>query len=283
MAGKGNDIWIGTEEGLAVVNSSTMLVRNIMPAASIMGNVFNDNSGLCLANGTIFFGTDDGVAIVDARRMQTTGQLTQQPHITDVHIDGATIYGTTALRHYISEITSGHLTLESDKNDIKIYFSSLDYLTAGETLYQYYLGGYDETWREPTSANTAEYLHLQPGTYTFHVKASNGAQWSDMRTLVVVIRQPWYSTPLAWLFYIMLITAFSAIVYRQWRRNFELKQSMAIDRQLTDFRISFFTSIAHEFRTPLAIIDGAVNRLTSPTATERPARQRPREAGERCI
>ena len=275
MAGKGNDIWIGTEEGLAVVNSSTMLVRNIMPAASIMGNVFNDNSGLCLANGTIFFGTDDGVAIVDARRMQTTGQLTQQPHITDVHIDGSSIYGTPALRHYISDITAGHLTLESDKNDIKIYFSSLDYLTAGETLYQYYLEGYDETWREPTSANTAEYLHLQPGTYTFHVKASNGAQWSDMRTLVVVIRQPWYSTPLAWLFYIMLITAFSAIVYRQWRRNFELKQSMAIDRQLTDFRISFFTSIAHEFRTPLAIIDGAVNRLTSPTAAERPTSQRP--------
>lgn len=73
----------------------------------------------------------------------------------------------------------------------------------------------------------------------------------------------------------MLITAFSAIVYRQWRRNFELKQSMAIDRQLTDFRISFFTSIAHEFRTPLAIIDGAVNRLTSPTAAERPTSQRP--------
>ena len=86
-----NNIWIGTEEGLAVVNSSTMLVRNIMPAASNMGNVFNDNSGLCLANGTMFFGTDDGVAIVDTRRMQTTGQLTQQPHITDVHIDGSSI------------------------------------------------------------------------------------------------------------------------------------------------------------------------------------------------
>ena len=49
---------------------------------------------------------------------------------------------------------------------------------------------------------------------------------------------------------------------------------MAIDKQLTEFRISFFTSIAHEFRTPLAIIEGAVSRLTSPTAAERPASQR---------
>lgn len=274
VAGKDNNIWIGTEEGLAVVNGSTMLVRNIMLSANIMGNVFNSKSSLCLADGTMLFGTNDGVAIVDARSWETTGQQTPQPHISDIHIDGSSVYASPTLRHLASDITAGRLTLDSDKNDIRISFSSLDYMTTGATVYQFYLEGYDETWREPTSSNTAEYLHLAPGTYTFHVRAANGGQWSSSRILTVVIRQPWYNTTAAWLVYLLLITSITSIVYRQWRRNFELKQRMAIDKQLTEFRISFFTSIAHEFRTPLAIIEGAVSRLTSPTAAERPASQR---------
>ena len=274
VAGKDNNIWIGTEEGLAVVNGSTMLVRNIMLSANIMGNVFNSNSSLCLADGTMLFGTNDGVALVDTRAWETTGQQTPQPHISDIHIDGSSVYASPTLRHLASDITAGRLTLDSDKNDIRISFSSLDYMTTGATVYQFYLEGYDETWREPTSSNTAEYLHLVPGTYTFHVRAANGGQWSSSRILTVVIRQPWYNTTAAWLVYLLLITSITSIVYRQWRRNFELKQRMAIDKQLTEFRISFFTSIAHEFRTPLAIIEGAVSRLTSPTAAERPASQR---------
>lgn len=36
---------------------------------------------------------------------------------------------------------------------------------------------------------------------------------------------------------------------------------MKIDKQVSEFRASFFTQVAHEFRTPLAIIQGAVDKL----------------------
>lgn len=43
---------------------------------------------------------------------------------------------------------------------------------------------------------------------------------------------------------------------------------------MTDFRINFFTSIAHEFRTPLAIIEGAVNKLDAIKRGEQVGSQR---------
>ena len=50
--------------------------------------------------------------------------------------------------------------------------------------------------------------------------------------------------------------------YRTWRRNFELDQQIRVEKELSTFRLNFFTHIAHEFRTPLAIISGAADKLT---------------------
>lgn len=36
---------------------------------------------------------------------------------------------------------------------------------------------------------------------------------------------------------------------------------MEIERSLSEFRLNFFTHIAHEFRTPLAIIQGAIDKI----------------------
>jgi len=78
----------------------------------------------------------------------------------------------------------------------------------------------------------------------------------------VVIRQPWYNTWWAWLIYLFIIGVLCWHFYRSWRRNFELDQQIRMEKELSTFRLNFFTHIAHEFRTPLAIISGAADKLT---------------------
>lgn len=79
--------------------------------------------------------------------------------------------------------------------------------------------------------------------------------------LHITICQPWYNTVWAWCIYLLIICGAGVLYYRSWLRNFELNQQIALEKQISDFRINFFTHISHEFRTPLAIIQSAVEKM----------------------
>ena len=183
--------------------------------------------------------------------------------ITDLAINGISIYEAeneqflTKALNYTREISLPH-----DKNSLNIHFSNFDYPHIQNAMYQYYLEGIDNTWRPMTSINHAEFSDLNPGSYTLHIRTRIGSnQWSEETLLHITICQPWYNTVWAWCFYLIIICGAGVLYYRSWRRNFELNQQIAIEKQMSDFRINFFTHISHEFRTPLAIIQSAVEKM----------------------
>ena len=50
-------------------------------------------------------------------------------------------------------------------------------------------------------------------------------------------------------------------VYRQLRTVYDLRRRITIEKALTEYKLVFFTNISHEFRTPLTIIRGAMDRI----------------------
>ena len=183
--------------------------------------------------------------------------------ITDLAINGISIYEAeneqflTKALNYTREISLPH-----DKNSLNIHFSNFDYPHIQNAMYQYYLEGIDKTWRPMTSINHAEFSDLNPGSYTLHIRTRIGSnQWSEENLLHITICQPWYNTVWAWCIYLLIISGAGVLYYRSWRRNFELNQQIALEKQMSDFRINFFTHISHEFRTPLAIIQSAVEKM----------------------
>lgn len=183
--------------------------------------------------------------------------------ITDLAINGISIYEAeneqflTKALNYTREISLPH-----DKNSLNIHFSNFDYPHIQNAMYQYYLEGIDNTWRPMTSINHAEFSDLNPGGYTLHIRTRIGSnQWSEETLLHITICQPWYNTVWAWCIYLLIICGVGVLYYRSWLRNFELNQQIALENQMSDFRINFFTRISHEFRTPLAIIQSAVEKM----------------------
>ena len=183
--------------------------------------------------------------------------------ITDLAINGISIYEAeneqflTKALNYTREISLPH-----DKNSLNIHFSNFDYPHIKDAMYQYYMEGIDNTWRPMTSINHAEFSDLNPGSYTLHIRTRIGSnQWSEENLLHITICQPWYNTVWAWCIYLLIICGVGVLYYRSWRRNFELNQQIALEKQMSDFRINFFTHISHEFRTPLAIIQSAVEKM----------------------
>lgn len=183
--------------------------------------------------------------------------------ITDLAINGISIYEAeneqflTKALNYTREISLPH-----DKNSLNIHFSNFDYPHIQNAMYQYYLEGIDNTWRPMTSINHTEFSDLNPGSYTLHIRTRIGSnQWSEETLLHITICQPWYNTVWAWCIYLLIICGAGVLYYRSWLRNFELNQQIALEKQISDFRINFFTHISHEFRTPLAIIQSAVEKM----------------------
>lgn len=259
------NMWIATEEGLSRINLKNRKVKSFLLSDNITQNTFVENCYTRLPDGRIAFGTEKGILFIKPEADKYPQKTTLKVTLTDMTVNGISIFDKTLgeicdkALNYTKEITLPH-----DKNSLSISFSNFFYPEIGSAIYQYYLEGIDKTWRPATSLNHADFSDLHPGSYILHLRTLNiNNKWSEETTLKIIIEQPWYNTWWAWLLYLIILGGIGVFMYREWRKNFDLHQQMKIDKQMTDFRIDFFTHISHEFRTPLAIIQGAVEKLSN--------------------
>ena len=155
------------------------------------------------------------------------------------------------------------LQLNYNENSLIVRFSAFNYRDVAATRYSYMLEGYDKDWSEPSGYSFAQYLRLPPGRYVLHVKVYGSGQPDKEQTLDIVIRHPWWATWWAYLVYFIVVIAVGYVVYRQLRTIYDLRRRISIEKELTEYKLMFFTNISHEFRTPLTIIRGAVERIRS--------------------
>lgn len=243
-------LWIGTEDGIARMRPDSMNISGTYRfSSSLSGNNVSNNSSLITANGLLLFGTADGLLVIDPSRFSrdVVGRLT---------ITAMVVNGVTRLAEWPSE-------LSSDENTLSFHFSCFDYGGQQSVLYQHYLEGLEKNWKDISSEGQADYVQLPPGDYTLHVRTLNEqGGWNAETTLSFTILQPWYNRWWAWLIYVLIATAIGYHLYRNWHERFRLHQQMKIERQLSQFRQELFTNITHEFRTPISIIKGAVDKLS---------------------
>ena len=70
-----------------------------------------------------------------------------------------------------------------------------------------------------------------------------------------------------------MLAAISYVIYRQLRTVYQLRRRISIEQELTEYKLQFFTNISHEFRTPLTIIRGAMDRIRNTKAIPADLRQ----------
>ena len=261
-------LWAGTENGLSRINTATGVVSSFRFADTPQGNVMANGCAVADSTGSLLFGTDDGLLVVNPGHISSISLAKVQASaaLTDLLVNGQSVYELSLLSQALS--STRRIDLAHRQNSLSLRFSNFSYDHREMPVYQYYLEGLEHEWNSATTQNHADYVELQPGRYTFHLRSlSEQGEWSGDTTLLVVIAQPWWNTWWAWLLYLLVAALLAWYVWSNWKEKFDLHQQMKLERQLNDFRTQLFTHIAHEFRTPLAIIKGAVDKLQGDRAT----------------
>ena len=250
-------IWVGCEEALACIDPSLMKAEQESTGASLLSSLFTDNCARTLSDGRIAFGTHNGLLIITPAHQKKDNKTPEKAYVTNIHVNGSPIYNSDEHHHVAAE--GNYLALPYHENSLTIDFSNFDYRNLQHAMYQYYLEGVDQEWRKMTTQHSADYSNLPPGKYIFHLRTSENSEETLLR---IIIHQPWYNTWWAWLLYLIVIGSAIGTFVRHKQERYSFQQQMKLEQQLSEFRIGFFTQVAHEFRTPLAIINGAVNKMT---------------------
>jgi signal transduction histidine kinase/ligand-binding sensor domain-containing protein/DNA-binding response OmpR family regulator len=270
---KNANLWLSTYNGLCKFNTLTRTSRNFSQTDGLQSNQFSFNGALALKSGEFLFGGIKGFnlfypdSVYDSKESPSiflTGlKINNRP------IEDQPSYVTKRDLERIEEVSMPY-----DQAILSLDFIALEYTGADKIKYAYLLEGWDKNWNNVNNFHTANYSRLQEGKYTFKIKVMNAdGVWSgETRLLNIIVLPPWYRTWWAYSLFLLVVASalYLYVIYnkRQERFRYEIKIAnleKQKEKEITDKRISFFTDISHEFRTPLTLIINPIKDLIQET------------------
>jgi len=273
-------LWVSSSGGLsrlAVTKEGGQFrikCENFDEYDGLQGREFSGNAALRTRAGELIFGGANGFNL-----FRPEG-ISRDEHVPPVVLTGLQLYNKEVPLP-LSLIKDSELVLSYDENNFALEFAALSYINARKNQYRYQLKGVDKGWIQTDGRNRrATYTNIDPGKYTFEVRASNSdGIWNEKGVVVrVIVKPPFWKSGLAYVMYILLVAAVLYIGRIRIIRRARAKFALAEERreairvhELDRMKIKFFTNLSHEFRTPLTLILSPVDKLIR--GTEEPGRR----------
>ena len=226
---------------------------------------FNPHSITKTLRGEIIAGGVQGLSAFDSGQLKYNRSVPKvkftelQLFNKEVKIDS--VYdGNCILKMALNQ--TPEIRLKYRQNVFSVSFSAMNYVLPEKTQYHYLLDGFNSDWMT-ADANKLTYTNLTPGKYVLKVQAvnSDGIAGEEVSELRIVIMPPFWQSPLAYVFYALLVCMTLLLarwqILRNERQKFKLiqvEQEAQKKHEIDDMKLQFFTYISHELRTPLTLI-----------------------------
>lgn len=262
------NLWLGTNNGLNKFNIANNKFISFWDIDGIQGNHFNRDVSVKLKCGQILFGTSSGVVSFDPSQISEEKYKIENVVIGKVIVNGELI-----------SFDNKELTLKYNENNLMFQYFLPQYERLGGVSYLYKLEGVDNEWQYVNRGLFANYTLLEPGEYTFRVKAiNNSGDITEETNLKVKINSPFWKTKIANCIYSIIILSIICFIWNRMKllRTLVKNQTKEINRQMEEnkilyekslknekFKNDYFVNLSHELRTPINIILSVLQLLNS--------------------
>ncbi len=238
-------LWASTNNGLARFDPNTGQIKKYSMANGLQSNEFVRGAFYKSKKNRMFFGGTKGLNYFDPTELR---EVSGPPEIL-----------LTDFRKFNKSIRFGkplnlldEIELSYFDNHFSFEFIALDYSNPQNSTYSYKLEGFDESWINAGSRRFASYTNLNPGKYTFRVKAANGEGiWNEKGTgISLIITPPFWLT---WWFIILIFFSIASILWLLHMRRLKIKitQTLAYERIRVNERERVREDLARDFHDEL--------------------------------
>ena len=265
------NIWLSTNHGLVMFDRAKNTFKNFDTNDGLKNNEFADGAAFQSATSTkLFFGGIDGLDIVYPDKLHIQNYFPRLT-VTEFQVRNVAIMPGDDSHILTQNIDlTENIILNYDQNFISFFYTTLDYWNKQKSEYGYFLENFDKDWNYIGQQQSVTLTNIPPGHYKLNINYANeNGDWGIApKIITITVTPPFWKTNWAYAFYILLAIGLQTgiVLYIRWRTR--AKKAMAMNKfkaqqlkELNDYKLQFFTNIAHEFRTPLTLILGPVASL----------------------